>query len=192
MAMAEIEVYGAGIFGLTVAWFLQKKGAKVRVIEKRHVGAGASGGVVGALAPHMPDSWNDKKQFQFDSLIATPAFWAEVDAISGLHSGYGQVGRVIPLADQREVDLSHLRVGLVPDIWQGLADWRVLDENPFPGWSPDSPTGFWVHETLSARILPAQACKSLARAFVVKGGEILEGTDQGRGADARVFCTGKS
>ncbi|MDA0222421.1 MAG: FAD-dependent oxidoreductase [Rhodobacterales bacterium] len=190
MAMAEIEVFGAGIFGLTVAYCLQKRGAKVRVIEKRRVGAGASGGVVGALAPHSPDNWNDKKQFQFESLIATKAFWAEVDGISGIASGYGQTGRLVALLDQRELDLARERVASAKTVWQGHAEWRVVPSGWTQNWGPDSPTGFFSFDTLSARISPRAACASLAAAFLRNGGEILEGQTVGQGADAAVLCTG--
>jgi len=190
MAMAEIEVFGAGIFGLTIAYCLQKRGAKVRVIEKRSVGAGASGGVVGALAPHSPDNWNDKKQFQFESLIATAAFWAEVDAQSGIASGYGQTGRLVALLDQRELDLAHERAVSAVTVWHGQAEWQVVAENWPQNWGQGSPTGFFSYDTLSARISPNAACASLAKAFRQNGGEILEGQSVGLGADASVLCTG--
>ena len=51
--MAQIAVMGAGIFGLASAWAMARRGARVRVIEASRIGAGASGGVVGALAPHV-------------------------------------------------------------------------------------------------------------------------------------------
>ncbi|WP_412509844.1 FAD-dependent oxidoreductase, partial [Roseovarius sp. SYSU LYC5161] len=63
--MADITVMGAGIFGLSCAWCCLKRGARVRVIDPGGPGAGASGGIVGALAPHVPENWNDKKAFQF-------------------------------------------------------------------------------------------------------------------------------
>ncbi|MGA0778753.1 MAG: FAD-dependent oxidoreductase, partial [Gemmobacter sp.] len=54
MATADVAVMGGGIMGLAVAWALCRRGARVRVIEARRIGAGASGGVVGALVPHRP------------------------------------------------------------------------------------------------------------------------------------------
>lgn len=188
--MAEIEVLGGGIFGLTVAYCLQKRGAKTRLIEKRSIGAGASGGVVGALAPHTPDNWNDKKQFQFESLIATPKFWAEVDQLSGLHSGYGQIGRLVALDTARELELAEMRVHTAVDFWHGQADWHVVAAADYAGWAPDTATGFLSFDTLSARIDPQAACASLARAFQAIGGEIVFGETEGRGAGVLVLCTG--
>ena len=76
--MTDVTVMGAGIFGLSVAWACARRGARVRVIDPNGPGAGASGGLVGALAPHVPENWNDKKAFQFESLLMSEGFWAEV------------------------------------------------------------------------------------------------------------------
>ena len=48
-----MTVRGAGIFGLAIAWTCARRGAAVRVIDPGGPGAGASGGLVGALAPHV-------------------------------------------------------------------------------------------------------------------------------------------
>lgn len=190
MAMAEIEVIGGGAFGLAVAFCLQQRGAKVRLYEKRRIGAGSSGGVVGALAPHTPDNWNDKKRFQYESLIATESFMAEADRLSGVASGYGQVGRLMPIVTEREMELAQERVISARHFWQGNADWNVVPSGTFPGWEPASPTGFLVYETMSARMSPARTCQSLAGAFQALGGEIVLGKTHGPGADATVICTG--
>ena len=70
MASVDVTVRGAGVFGLSVAWACARRGARVRVVEPVGVGAGASGGVTGALAPHVPEGWNTPKAFQLQlSLI---------------------------------------------------------------------------------------------------------------------------
>jgi len=72
----DVTVLGAGIFGLATAWACAARGAKVQVIDPNGIGAGSSSGVVGALAPHVPEQWNAKKQFQFEALDGAAAFWA--------------------------------------------------------------------------------------------------------------------
>ncbi len=47
--MPDIAVVGAGIVGLSTAWFLQEHGFDVTVIERSHVAAGASWGNAGWL-----------------------------------------------------------------------------------------------------------------------------------------------
>ena len=101
MASVDLTVRGGGAFGLCIAWEAARRGARVRLIEAVQIGAGSSGGIVGALSPHVPENWNPKKAFQLDSLLMAEAFWDGVSAASGLPTGYGRVGRVQPLADLR-------------------------------------------------------------------------------------------
>ena len=188
MAILDLTIHGGGIFGLSIAWVAIQRGAKVRLVDPGGVGAGASGGIVGALAPHTPERWNDKKGFQFDSLIMAADFWAGVDAASGLSSGYGRMGRLQPIADDRALDLAHIRAHQAQDLWQGLASWQVIAAADVP-WAPSSPSGFLIHDTLSARIHPRMACESLAAAIIAKGGQIMREDD--RAADApTIWATG--
>lgn len=175
----DVTIRGAGIFGLSCAWACMKRGATVRVIDPGGPGAGASGGLLGALAPHTPENWNPKKDFQFQSLLASGPFWAEVEAISGMASGYARCGRLQPLADDRAVDLARRREVGAADLWQGHALWSVV---PATGdWSPASPTGLMIHDTLSARLHPRLAIAALAEALRRKGVEITpDGPQQGR------------
>ena len=152
----------------------------MRVIDPHGVGAGSSGGVVGALAPHTPENWNAKKAFQFDSLMMAKGFWAAVEAVSGISSGYGRLGRLQPIPDARVEALAEAREKSAKHLWQGKATWRVVDSDDHRGWAPASATGRLVFDTLSARIHPAQACESLAGALRARGAEIVEeGPDDG-------------
>lgn len=180
--MADITVMGAGAFGLAVAYACAARGAKVRVIEKRCVGAGSSGGVVGALAPHTPERWNPKKAFQFDSLIMASDFWAQVEADGGKSPGYGRTGRLQPIADERALLLAREREAQAAELWQGCAIWQVRPAGEFGDWAPPSPTGLVIHDTLTARLHPFQACQALAAAIIALGGEITIGdaAPQGR------------
>lgn len=172
MAITDVTVFGAGIFGMSVAYACLKRGANVTLCDPNGPGTGASGGLVGALAPHVPELWNNKKQFQLESLLMAQEFWDDIEQASGLPSGYKRSGRLQPLASARLVELAHERTVKAVDLWQGKADWRVLDENPHPGWGPASPTGFWVYDTLSARMSPRMAGPALAAAFQARGGKI--------------------
>ncbi|MFT7137154.1 MAG: glycine oxidase, partial [Akkermansiaceae bacterium] len=58
LAMVEITIRGAGIFGLSVAWACVTRGATVQIIDPFGAASGASGGIVGALAPHVPEKWS--------------------------------------------------------------------------------------------------------------------------------------
>jgi glycine oxidase len=177
--MADVTIMGAGIFGLSVAWCCQSRGAQVQVIDPGGPGAGASGGIVGALAPHVPENWNDKKAFQLESLLLAQGFWAEVEAVSGMSSGYGRLGRLQPLADQAAVDLALARAEGAKALWHPHATWDVVEASAHH-WAPVTPTGLLIHDTLSARLHPRHACASLAAALTSRGGAVVrEGTASG-------------
>lgn len=179
MATVDLTVRGAGIFGLSVAWEAARRGARVRVVDPGGPGAGASGGVVGALAPHTPDGWNEKKQFQLESLVMAQAFWAEIGSASGLSAGYGRTGRLQPLADEAAVALAGARASAAGESWGGVYHWRVVPAQ-VEAWSPPSPTGILVEDTLSARLHPRQAVDAIAAAIRALGGEIArEAPDEG-------------
>ncbi|SEO58633.1 Glycine/D-amino acid oxidase [Salinihabitans flavidus] len=183
--MADVTVMGAGAFGLSVAWACAARGAKVRVIDPGGVGAGASGGIVGALAPHVPENWNNKKAFQFDSLVMAEDFWARVEAAGGVSAGYGRTGRLQPVMDARGLDMARARTDTAATLWQGRFSWTVTDD---PGdWAPRSPTGHWIRDDLSARMHPRRACAALAAAIRARGGEIVA---DGAADGAVVWATG--
>ena len=46
-------VVGAGIVGLSTAWFLQERGVEVTVVDRAGVAAGASWGNAGWVAPAL-------------------------------------------------------------------------------------------------------------------------------------------
>jgi len=186
MARPDLTVRGAGIFGLSIAWEAARRGARVRVIETERVGAGSSGGLVGALAPHVPEQWNDKKAFQLDSLLMAEAWWAAVDAESGVASGYARTGRLQPLADERAVAAARARAVEADILWQGRAIWQVIPATG--GWQPDSPSGWLVHDTLTARLNPRPALASLVAAIRARGGEI--GPEDGETVDPVIWAPG--
>ncbi|AJE45291.1 NAD(P)/FAD-dependent oxidoreductase [Celeribacter indicus] len=180
MGKAEITIHGAGAFGLACAYEAAKRGARVRLLDPNGIGAGSSGGVVGALAPHTPERWNEKKEFQFRSLLLSRDFWPEVEAMGGVSSGYGRTGRVQAIADARQLGLAREREAQAKEFWRGAADWRVVTQGETGYWAPQSPTGFLVHDTLSARLNPWRACQALAAAITALGGEIAtEGAEEG-------------
>jgi glycine/D-amino acid oxidase-like deaminating enzyme len=181
MAMVDVTVYGAGIFGLSVAWACTRQGATVQVIDPNGPGAGSSGGLVGALAPHVPENWNEKKQFQFESLMMAPAYWADITQTAGKDSGYAQLGRLQPVADDHALALARQRALTAQELWQGQATWQVLHADEINDWAPQSPTGWFVHDTLSARLHPRMACDALVAALRSEGAKILvDGDPEGK------------
>lgn len=199
-AGVDVTVLGAGIFGLACAWACQGRGARVRVIDPGGVAAGATGGLVGALAPHVPENWNPKKAFQLESLLMAEGFWAEVAAAGGEDPGYARSGRLQPLADAAAVELARARAEGAAALWQGRATWEVLEAGEVArrwsagtpaDWAGESPSGFFVHDTLSARMRPRGAARALAAAIRARGGEIaMAGPEEGPDAGLVIEATG--
>lgn len=176
MARADrVTVRGGGVFGLACAYELARRGAKVRLIERDRIGAGSSGGTVGMLSPHVPDQWNPKKQFQFDSLVMSEAFWAGVKEVGGKDPGFARIGRLQPLADPAAVTLAELRAKDAAANWGADYLWRIAPVNEFGAFAPVTPTGLVIHDTLSGRASPRGAAAALAAAIEALGGEVVFG-----------------
>ncbi len=186
MATIDVTVMGAGVFGLSVAYACAVRGASVRVIDPHGVASGSSGGLVGALAPHVPENWNDKKAFQFESLIMAEDFWRKVSDLAGADVGYFRSGRLQPLADDRAVELAQARALSARNFWQGKASGQVVAAAGAE-WMPPSSSGLVVHDTLSALIHPRRATRALADAVIALGGEVIS---EGLAVGKTVWATG--
>jgi D-amino-acid dehydrogenase len=58
-------VVGAGIVGLSTAWFLQERGVSVTVVDRTGVAAGASWGNAGWIAPALSFPLNDPQMLRY-------------------------------------------------------------------------------------------------------------------------------
>jgi D-amino-acid dehydrogenase len=58
-------VVGAGIVGLSTAWFLQERGVTVTVVDRKGVAAGASWGNAGWIAPSLSVPLNDPRMLRY-------------------------------------------------------------------------------------------------------------------------------
>lgn len=156
--MTDLLIVGGGIMGLWAAVMADRAGLKTVLVERDRIGAGASGGVLGALMPHMPDRWNAKKQFQFDALLSLEQEILDLEAQTGLSAGYCRSGRLIPLPKPhlRTIALRHEQDALVN--WKQKDRqffWHVQDSAPVSGWpETEVMAGGVVFDTLAARVDP--------------------------------------
>jgi glycine oxidase len=207
----DILVVGGGVMGLWAAVKATEAGYAVTLIDRAAPGAGASGGLLGALFPWMPNRFDDKKQFQFDALLSLPVELAALEAETGLSAGYGRVGRIIPLpkAHLRPIAERHQQDAV--SAWRspaGSFDWRVTETPPVESYiDPAFAEGGYVQDTLAARMSPRGLCalltawlKRRANAQMFIGSELetvdaaagrarirLSGAD-GSGQDAPSYC----
>lgn len=186
LASVDLTVRGAGIFGLSIAWTAVQRGARVQLIDPHGPAAGSSGGLVGALAPHVPENWNAKKAFQLDSLLMAPDFWESVQAVGGKDPGYRRSGRLQPILDNHGLTLAQRRADTAQLLWKDHAAWSLRKAVADP-WEPETPTGWLIHDTLSGLIHPRKACDALVQALTGRGVTVQsEGEDIG----ATVWATG--
>jgi len=183
----DVTIRGAGIFGLSIGWACAARGARVRVVDPYGIGAGSSGGIVGALSPHVPENWNEKKAFQLKSLLMAESWWTDAARAGGGDPGYRRSGRLQPIPDQAALERAREREAGAATLWQGQAIWTVVPHTATDGWEPSGPSGFLIHDTLSARINPRAALDCLALAITARGGEIVPAADD---EGAVVWATG--
>ncbi|PVB60825.1 FAD-dependent oxidoreductase [Labrenzia sp. 011] len=176
----DIAVAGAGIFGLSIAHAAIRAGLKTVVLEADRVGAGSSGGLLGALMPHMPARWNPKKEFQFQALSGLEGHVSRLEAETGLSCGYRRCGRILPLttadrlahhrerAEESKLRWHPDRSGFTYQVEApgSRSDWLYPEAAPF---------GI-VYETLAARISPRAYLAALA-AHVRRHGTLMEGAE---------------
>ncbi len=186
----DILVVGGGIVGLWVARLAGQAGLSTFILEAKTVGSGASGGLLGALMPHMPERWNPKKQFQFDALVSLEARIAEIEAETGLGCGYRRCGRLLPLTKPHHADLARDRTEDAADRWQtpnGGYSWQCLEQAPDADWpaSEAMPHGL-AYETLAARVDPRRyltaLANSLAEEVILIQGDAVQNVDPLTGA----------
>ena len=188
--MAGIVVMGAGVLGLSAAFELARRGARVTMIERDRPGAWASGGVVGALAPHAPEGWTPAKALQLESLLMAKGFWDAVARTGGVDPGYARLGRVQPLADDAAVTRAQARAEGARSLWRGQAEWRVVPLDAVPGLRLHTSTGFVAYDTLSARIAPRRAVVALVAALKVLGVPVQTGDAPPGDAETVIWATG--
>ncbi len=182
----DILVVGGGIVGLWVARLAGKAGHSTLILEAETVGSGASGGLLGALMPHMPERWNPKKQFQFDALVSLETRIAEIETETGLNCGYRRCGRLLPLVKPHHADLARDRTGDAASRWQTAAggySWQCLEQAPDADWPASNamPHGL-AYETLAARVDPRRYLtalrKSLPKDVILIEGDAMQSVDQ--------------
>ncbi|MCA1490777.1 NAD(P)/FAD-dependent oxidoreductase [Sinorhizobium alkalisoli] len=201
--MSEVLIVGGGIMGLWAALMAGRIGIETRLIEGKRIGAGASGGLLGALMPHMPDRWNAKKQFQFDALVSLEGEIARLEEETGLSAGYRRSGRVMPLGKPHLKDIARGHE-------QDAARHWIAGERRFHWHVKDGGTGDWpaiqaapfgiVHDTLAARVSPRDLLRVLRAAIAgfshvrIEEGAEVASVDPERGrlllADGRALVFG--
>jgi glycine oxidase len=174
----DVVVVGGGAIGLCCAWRLAQAGAKTIVLDRAEPPAGATRVAAGMLAPIGELAFGEPELLRMTIAAAEvyPAFVAELEAATGLDSGYARHGALHIALDRDEA--SELR--RAHDLQRSLglgAEWlpprrcRELE----PGLTPSFNGG--VHAPEEAAIDPRRMTAALLAALAGEGVEVRGGTD---------------
>ena len=100
----DVVVVGGGVIGLSCAWRLAQRGARVAVVERGEPGCGASRAAAGMLAPVGELTFGEPELLELTLAAARlyPEFVAELEAASGEPTGYEQLGALHVALDRDE------------------------------------------------------------------------------------------
>ncbi len=180
----DAVVVGGGIVGLSCAWRLARRGAVVAVIDRAAPPAGATRVAAGMLAPVGELAFGEADLLEMTLAAAAlyPDFVAELEAASGVSTGYARHGALHVALDRDEA--AELR--RVHELQRSLelgAEWlppgrcRALE----PGLTPSFHGG--VHAPQEAAVDPRALAAALVGALESEGAELLFETE----AEAALF-----
>lgn len=169
---------GGGIVGLSSAWRAAQRGARVAVLERAAPPAGATNVAAGMLAPVGELTFGEPELLRMTLAAAElyPDFVAELEAASGVATGYARCGALHVALDRDEA--AELR--RVHDLQRSLgleAEWlpprrcRELE----PGLTPSFNGG--VHAPGEAAVDPRALAGALVAALAAAGGELRTGCE---------------
>jgi glycine oxidase len=174
----DVVIVGGGVIGLCSAWRLAQGGARTIVLDRAEPPAGATRVAAGMLAPIGELAFGEPELLRMSIAAAEiyPDFVAELEAASGLGSGYARHGALHIALDRDEA--AELR--RVHDLQRSLglgAEWlpprrcRELE----PGLTPSFNGG--VHAPEEAAIDPRRMAVALLAALAGEGVEVRSGID---------------
>jgi glycine oxidase len=171
-------IVGAGVIGLSCAWRAVRAGAGVTVLDRSTPPAGATRVAAGMLAPVGELTFGEPELLRMTLAAAEayPGFVAELEAETGVATGYERLGALHVALDRDEA--AQLR--RVHDLQRSLdleAEWlaprrcRELE----PGLTPSFHGG--VHAPGEAAIDPRALTAALLAALEERGAEVRTGTE---------------
>lgn len=128
----RVIVVGAGIIGLSTAWYLRRLGAEVTIIDPAPA-QGASHAAAGMIAPAAEVVWGQTPLYPLMRTSAQmyPVFSAEVASAAGADLGFTDAGTLVCAGDRadlqalRELREAQSRSGFATELITGSAARRV-------------------------------------------------------------------
>jgi glycine oxidase len=174
----DAVVVGGGVIGLSCAWRAARRGARVAVVERSRPPAGATRVAAGMLAPVGELAFGEPELLEMTLAAAElyPDFVAELEAASGISTGYRRDGALHVALDRdeaaelRRVHQLQRSLGLGAE-WLPPRRCRELE----PGLTPSFNGG--VHAPEEASVDPRALAAALLGALEAEDGvELRTGT----------------
>ncbi|HET7589064.1 MAG TPA: glycine oxidase ThiO [Solirubrobacterales bacterium] len=174
----DAVVVGGGAIGLCCAWRAARRGASVAVLDRAAPPAGATRVAAGMLAPIGELAFGEPELLRMTVAAAEdfPGFVAELEAASGIGTGYARAGALHVALDRDEA--AELR--RVHDLQRSLglgAEWlpprrcRELELGLTPSFNGG------VHAPAEAAIDPRRMTAALLAALEAEGAEVRSGVE---------------
>ena len=174
----DVAVVGGGVIGLACAWRLAQGGARVAVLERGEPGGGATRVAAGMLAPVGELTFGEPDLLELTLAAARlyPEFVAELEAATGMSTGYERLGALHVALDRDEA--AQLR--RVHDLQRSLeleAEWLSTRQcrDLEPGLAPSFHGG--VLAAGEAAVDPRALTQVLVAACEGEGVEVRTGTE---------------
>ena len=172
----QLVVVGAGVIGLAIAWRAAQRGLRPVVLEAGEPGGGATGVAAGMLAPVNEADFGEEPLVQFNLASAElyPDFVAELEAETGIQTGYRQTGTLNVAVDRDQAEelarLHELQRALGLDArWLSARECRALE----PGLSTRVTAG--IDAPGDHQVSPRRLARALRTAVEAKGGTVRSG-----------------
>ena len=174
----DVVVVGGGVIGLSCAWRLARRGARVTVVERSQPPAGATRVAAGMLAPVGELAFGEPQLLKLNLEAAElyPGFVAELEEASGVSTGYAREG-ALHVALDRDEAAGLRRIHELQRSLQLGAEWlpprrcRELE----PGLTPSLNGG--VHAPREGSVDPRALAEALMAALRAEGVELRTGTE---------------
>ena len=175
---ADVCVVGAGISGLTTAYFLGREGKKVVVLDDGPVGGGETGRTTAHIVNALDDRYYEIENFHGEggSRLAAESHSEAILRVEGIvreeqiDCGFRRLDGYLFLGgDSTEDELDR---ELAACHRAGLRDVEKLERAPLDFWN----TGPCLRFPSQAQFHPLRYLAALARAVVRDGGEIYTGS----------------
>ena len=167
----DIVIVGGGILGCALAYDLAGLGVQVRLLERRELAREASWASAGIISAPVP-AMDARAQMALLAYRRYPGLVAEVEAATGIATGFNVTGELMVIADDEHDEFRRIQqwqeTNGIEVAWLEGDDLREHE----PALHQQIRAGLFTPQTASVRL--DGLCVALARAAAMRGATIQE------------------